>query len=42
MTSPLIRAGQSALLVIDVQERLLPHIHDWQRVLGDPPAAPEA
>jgi nicotinamidase-related amidase len=34
MTSPLIRAGQSALLVIDVQERLLPHIHDWQRVLG--------
>ncbi len=34
MTSPLIRAAQSALLVIDVQERLLPHIHDWQRVLG--------
>lgn len=34
MTFPLIRAAQSALLVIDVQERLLPHIHDWQRVLG--------
>lgn len=24
---------QSALLVIDIQERLLPHIEDWQRVL---------
>jgi len=34
MTSPLIRAERSALLVIDLQERLLPHIHDWQRVLG--------
>lgn len=34
MTSPLIRADQSALLVIDLQERLLPHIHDWQCVLG--------
>jgi nicotinamidase-related amidase len=34
MTSPLIRADLSALLVIDLQERLLPHIHDWQRVLG--------
>jgi nicotinamidase-related amidase len=34
MTSPLIRPDQSALLVIDVQERLLSHIHDWQRVLG--------
>lgn len=33
-TLSLIRADQSALLVIDVQERLLPHIHDWQRVLG--------
>jgi nicotinamidase-related amidase len=33
-SSALIRADQSALLVIDVQERLLPHIHDWQRVLG--------
>jgi nicotinamidase-related amidase len=30
----LIRADQSALLVVDLQERLLPHIHDWQRVLG--------
>jgi nicotinamidase-related amidase len=34
MNTPLLRADQSALLVIDVQERLLPHIHDWQRVLG--------
>lgn len=34
MTSPLIRADQSALLVIDLQERLLPHIDNWQRVLG--------
>ncbi|MDP1653250.1 MAG: isochorismatase family protein [Rhodocyclaceae bacterium] len=34
MISPLLRADQSALLVIDVQERLVPHIHDWQRVLG--------
>jgi nicotinamidase-related amidase len=34
MTSPLIRADQSALLVIDLQERLLPHVHGWQRVLG--------
>ncbi len=29
-----MRADSSALLVIDVQERLLPHIHDWQRVFG--------
>lgn len=29
-----MRADQSALLVVDVQERLLSHIHDWQRVLG--------
>jgi nicotinamidase-related amidase len=34
MNSSLIRAEQSALLVVDLQERLLPHIHDWQRVLG--------
>jgi nicotinamidase-related amidase len=34
MTSPLIHADRSALLVIDMQERLLPHIHDWQRVYG--------
>ncbi len=33
-SSSLIRSDQSALLVVDVQERLLPHIHDWQRVLG--------
>lgn len=33
-STPLIRADQSALLVIDVQERLLSHIYDWQRVLG--------
>jgi len=32
-SSPLIQASRSALLVIDMQERLLPHIHDWQRVL---------
>lgn len=32
--TPLMRADQSALLVIDLQERLLPHIHDWQQVLG--------
>jgi len=31
--SPLIRAEQSALLVVDLQQRLLIHIHDWQRVL---------
>ncbi|CAG0967659.1 nicotinamidase/pyrazinamidase [Rhodocyclaceae bacterium] len=29
----LMTAHDSALLVVDVQERLLPHIHDWQRVL---------
>lgn len=29
----LMNARDSALLVVDVQERLLPHIHDWQRVL---------
>jgi nicotinamidase-related amidase len=29
----LMNAHDSALLVIDMQERLLPHIHDWQRVL---------
>lgn len=34
MTSPLIHADRSALLVIDVQERLVPHIHGWQRILG--------
>ncbi|MDP1605806.1 MAG: isochorismatase family protein [Rhodocyclaceae bacterium] len=30
----LMRADQSALLVIDLQERLLPHVHDWQQVLA--------
>lgn len=34
MTSPLIRAEQSALLLVDLQERLLPQSHDWQRVIG--------
>lgn len=29
----LMNVHDSALLVVDVQERLLPHIHDWQRVL---------
>lgn len=29
----MMTAHDSALLVIDVQERLLPHIHDWQRLL---------
>jgi nicotinamidase-related amidase len=31
----LMNADDSALLVIDAQERLLPHIHDWQRVLDN-------
>lgn len=30
----LIRAEKSALLVVDVQARLLPHIYDWQRIFG--------
>jgi nicotinamidase-related amidase len=29
----LMNARDCALLVVDVQERLLPHINDWQRVL---------
>lgn len=29
----LLNAERSALLVVDVQERLLPHIHQWQTVL---------
>lgn len=29
----LMNARDSALLVVDVQERLLPHIHEWQRLL---------
>lgn len=28
----LMNAEQSVLLVVDVQERLLPHINEWQRV----------
>jgi nicotinamidase-related amidase len=31
----LIDRESSALLVIDVQERLLPHIHDWQRLFDN-------
>lgn len=31
----LIDRDNSALLVVDVQERLLPHIHDWQRLLDN-------
>jgi nicotinamidase-related amidase len=31
----LIDADHSGLLVIDVQERLLSHIADWQRLLGN-------
>lgn len=31
----LIDRDHSALLVVDVQERLLPHIHDWQRLLAN-------
>lgn len=33
--SPLIRAETSALLIVDVQARLLPAIHDGQRVLAN-------
>ncbi|MBI4755162.1 MAG: hydrolase [Betaproteobacteria bacterium] len=31
----LIDRDHSALLVVDVQERLLPHVHDWQRLLAN-------
>lgn len=31
----LIDRDNSALLVVDVQERLLPHMHDWQRLLDN-------
>lgn len=31
----LMDRNKSALLVVDVQERLLPHIHDWQRLLDN-------
>ena len=33
MTSPLMRAESSTLLVVDVQEKLLPHMHEAERVL---------
>ena len=33
--SPLIRAETSALLIVDVQARLLPAIHDGPRVLAN-------
>lgn len=29
----LMKAEDSALLVIDAQSRLIPHIHDWQRIV---------
>jgi nicotinamidase-related amidase len=32
---PLIRAADSALLIVDVQAKLLPHIHDGERVLDN-------
>lgn len=32
MKPSLMRADQSALLVIDMQQKLLPHIADWQRL----------
>jgi nicotinamidase-related amidase len=31
----LMTADRSALLVVDVQERLLPHIHGWQALLDN-------
>jgi nicotinamidase-related amidase len=31
----LLNRDDSTLLVVDVQERLLPHIHDWQRLLDN-------
>jgi len=33
--SPLIRAETSTLLIVDVQARLLPAIHDGPRVLAN-------
>lgn len=33
--SALIDRAASSLLVVDVQSRLLPHIHDWQRLLDN-------
>lgn len=29
----LMKPDHSSLLVVDMQERLLPHVHDWQRTL---------
>lgn len=29
----LIASDQSALLVVDLQDKLLTHVHDWQRIL---------
>lgn len=31
----LMRAADSTLLVVDMQERLLVHVHDWQRILDN-------
>lgn len=31
----LIDRDSSVLLLVDVQERLLPHVHDWQRLLDN-------
>jgi nicotinamidase-related amidase len=31
----LMNAQSSSLLVVDVQDRLLHHVHDWQRVLSN-------
>lgn len=34
MAIPRFRAADTALLVVDVQEKLLPHIHEHERVTG--------
>lgn len=31
----LMNRDKSSLLVVDIQERLLPHMHDWQRLLDN-------
>ena len=31
----LIKPDQSSLLVVDVQDKLLVHVHDWQRILDN-------
>ena len=33
MQERLLQREQTGLVVIDLQEKLLPHIHDWERVL---------